>query len=59
MKGVQYLLCLQVLGIGLVGCDRAEKDAEPATPQEMYARVRELIKPNTEHQTPDSAEALK
>lgn len=43
----------------LVGCDRAEKDAEPATPQEMYARVRELIKPNAEHEASDSAEALK
>ncbi len=59
MKGVQYLFCLQVLGIGLVGCDRAEKDAEPATPQEMYARVRELIKPNAEHEASDPAEALK
>ena len=41
------------------GCGEREKaPAEPQTPQEMYARVRELLMPNVEHDSSDFEQAL-
>lgn len=41
------------------GCGRQEPAlAEPQTPEEMYARVRELLQPNAQHEASDFAQAM-
>lgn len=42
----------------MISCDRQENRAEPRTPQEMYARVRELLQPNVEHDASEFDEAM-
>ena len=42
----------------LTACEKESTPTEPQTPQEMYAKVRELLQPNVEHDASDFAQAL-
>lgn len=42
----------------LFSCGKEKNQQEPNTPQEMYARVRELLKPKTPNTAPDPHQAM-
>ena len=48
-----------IAAVSLAGCGKGEKQREPSTPQEMYARVRELLKPSTPNTHPDPQQAMR
>lgn len=55
MKKMAAALCV---GLLLLSCGEKKEAAEPSTPQEMYARAQELLKPNAQHDASDFAGAL-
>lgn len=54
---MKRLLTAAVCCMCVAGCDNGEKPAEEMTPDAMYARVQELLKPGVEN--PDTAEAVR
>lgn len=50
--------CVLLSFLFLVGCDREKRADEPRTPDEMYARVQALLKPNVEGESSDFAGAM-
>lgn len=42
----------------MTACEQKKESAEPHTPQEMYAKVHELLQPNAEHDASDFQQAF-
>ena len=59
MKGRISRWLIMIAAVSLAGCGKGEKQREPSTPQEMYARVRELLKPSTPNTPPDPQQAMR
>lgn len=57
MRGMRYFRFLLPLLL-LAACQNEEK-AEPVTPQAMYDKAQQLLKPNVEHEASDYAGAMK
>ncbi len=54
----RFLMGLWACAIICASCDRQEKAPEPSTPEEMYAHVQALLKPNVKGASSDFAGAM-